>query len=183
MSEFRVANRYAKSLMDLSIDQKNIEDIFKDITVFKNTIDTIPALQNMLKSPLIFPDKKSQVLREIFEKSFQSLTMSFFDIIIRKKREYFLDQIAKAFIEQYYAYNKISTVMVKTAVQVNDKVNNEIKQQLEKATGNKIVISNSVDADLIGGLVIQIEDRLYDASISGKLKQVRKELKNEYISK
>ena len=105
------------------------------------------------------------------------------EIVIRKKREYYLPDIAIAFIGQYNDINKITTANVKTAVAVSDEVIAEVRTFIEKQTGKKVILETSVNPELIGGLVIQMEDKLYDASISGKLRKAKQELLNTYISK
>jgi F-type H+-transporting ATPase subunit delta len=111
------------------------------------------------------------------------MTISFMEIVIRKKREYYLPDIALAFIGQYNDINKITTANVKTAVAVSDEVIAEVRSFIEKQTGKKVILETSVNPELIGGLVIQMEDKLYDASISGKLRKAKQELLNTYISK
>ena len=72
---------------------------------------------------------------------------------------------------------------MKTAVAVSDEVIAEVRTFIEKQTGKKVILETSVNPELIGGLVIQMEDKLYDASISGKLRKAKQELLNTYISK
>ncbi len=88
-----------------------------------------------------------------------------------------------SFIEQYNQINKITTAKIKTATTIGDQAIDEVRAFIEKQTGKKVVLETSVDPSLIGGLVIQMEDKLYDASISGKLKKAKQELLNTYISK
>ena len=63
------------------------------------------------------------------------------------------------------------------------KIKQQIREALEKETGKRVNLKSSVDAELIGGLIVQVEDKLFDASIAGKLRQAKKELLNTYISK
>src|SRR5438067_90496 len=119
MSELRVASRYAKSLLDLSVEQHNLEEIIRDITFFKKVYEEQKPLQMLLKSPIIPGDKKNAILKQLFERSFHKNTLAFFDVIIRKKREYFLHSIAAAFIDQYNELNKIISATVKTAVAID----------------------------------------------------------------
>ncbi|MBC7382041.1 MAG: ATP synthase F1 subunit delta [Bacteroidia bacterium] len=182
MSEYRVSGRYAKSLIDLSQEKNILETIYTDIVAFKKATEQTPALVNMLKSPIINSDKKLTVIKEIFGKSFNPLTISFIEIVINKKREFYLIDIANAFIQQYNQINKITTARIKTATAISDAAVIEVKTFIEKQTGKKVVLETSVDPSLIGGLVIQMEDKLYDASISGKLKKAKQELLNTYIS-
>jgi F-type H+-transporting ATPase subunit delta len=183
MSEQRVSGRYAKSLIDLAVEQNLLEVINADILAFKAAIDQNHALESLFKNPIVKGDKKLAIIKQIFGSSFNKLTISFFEIVIEKKREYYLLDIAIAFIAQYNVINKITTAKVKTAVVVSNEVINEVRAFIEKQTGKKVILETTVDPELIGGLVIQMEDNLYDASISGKLKKAKHELLNTYISK
>ena len=94
-----------------------------------------------------------------------------------------MDVIAKVFIEQYNVLNNIMQATVKTAQVIDDKLKEEIKLFIEKYMGKKVELKSIVDPKLIGGLMIQMDDKLFDASISGKLNQLKQDLLNTYISK
>ncbi|MFN4083630.1 MAG: ATP synthase F1 subunit delta [Bacteroidia bacterium] len=183
MSEYRVASRYAKSLLDLAKEKGMVEAIYGDIVFFNNTLLDNRNLFNLFKSPVVQGDKKFAVLKNIFGKLLNPLTIAFFEIIIRKRREMYLPSMAKAFIAQYRELNGIAEANVKTAVTLNDSQVAEIKKHIEQQTGKKIELQQIIDPNLIGGMVVQIGDKLYDASVSGKLKKAKKELLNTYISK
>ncbi|MCX6187459.1 MAG: ATP synthase F1 subunit delta [Bacteroidetes bacterium] len=183
MSEFRVASRYAKSLIDLAQERNILEAIFSDIQLFAKTLENSHELLGMLKSPIINGDKKMAVMKMLFDRSFNPLTTSFLEIIVRKNRERYLGTIAQAFIAQYNELNNIIEASIKTAVETDESIKQQIRVALEKETGKRVNLKSSVDASLIGGIVVQVEDKLFDASIAGKLRQAKKQLLNTYISK
>jgi len=183
MSEFRVASRYAKSLLDLAKEKNIINDIYNDILLFNNTLSQNNQLVSLFKSPVINGNKKFAVVKSIFGSKLNALTIAFIEIIIRKRREMFLLAVAEAFIAQYKDLNNIVNASLKTAVAINDNLTAEVRNFIEKQSGKKIDLTIKVEPNLIGGMVIQIEDKLYDASIAGKLKKAKKELLNTYISK
>ena len=109
--------------------------------------------------------------------------MKFFAIVVRKKREPMLQAVADGFVEQYNTKFNIANASVKSAIELSEAALAEIKSHLESQTGKKINLSSKVDAELIGGVVVQVGDRLFDASIAGKLGKLKQELLNSYISK
>lgn len=183
MSEYRVASRYAKSLIDLAKEQGSLDTVYKDMKDFLDTLKRNPQIDVMLKSPVITGEHKTSVLKKIFEKAYHKNTMELFDIVVRKNRAMFLPSIAQAFIEQYQLLNNMMKASVKTAYAIDDKVREEVKQFIEKYSGKQVELQTIVDPQLIGGIVIQMGDKLYDASIAGKLRNAKKELLNTYISK
>ncbi len=183
MSEYRVASRYAKSLLDLSKEQNSVEAIKADIDAFSQLLKSSAALQNLLKSPVVNIGDKIAVLHKLFDRSFNKTTLTFFDIVVRKGRSNVLDAIAECFVEQYNELNQIVAASVKTAHPIDEKTAAEIMQFVQKQGGKKVSLTTTIDKDLIGGVVIQVGDNLYDASIAGKLNKVKQNLLNTYISK
>jgi F-type H+-transporting ATPase subunit delta len=183
MSDFRAAARYAKSLIDLSMEKNLLEQVHADMQSFLTVFKQNHSLQAMLKSPIITSDKKMAVLNKVFGASFQKLTMQFFEIITRKNRSAYLDSIARSVISQYNDLKNIATATVKSAVALDSKTYDEIKSFIAKATGKNIELQTIVEPKLIGGMVIKIGDKLFDASIAGSLNKAKQELLNTYISK
>ena len=91
-----------------------------------------------------------------------------------------MPDIAKVFIEHYNKFNNIMQASVKTAHPIDEKLTDEIRQFIANYTGKKIELKTIVEPKLIGGLVIQMEDKLFDASISGKLNKLKQDLLNTY---
>lgn len=183
MPDFQVAGRYAKSLLDLGIEQQIEDNLFEDISSFKSALES-RDLYLLIKSPIIKADKKINILKSVFGESYNNVTLSFFDILTRKSREKMLPEIAESFIRQYKKYKRISTVKLTTAVEITEDALNKIKAALldSDVTDQKVELETEVDPNLIGGFVIELEDKLYDASVAHKLDQVKKQfLQNSYI--
>lgn len=183
MSVQRIASRYAKSLIDLAIEQDKLEEVKGDIIAFNKATDN-RDLYLLLKSPIINPSKKQEVLKALFDGKFSKMVMSFIQIIVNKNREKFLPEIADEFITQYKAHKHISTVKLISAVPLSDESVAKIKERLvaSKTTDDQIEIETSVNPELIGGYVLEFGDRLYDASVAHQLDRIRKEFtKNDHI--
>ena len=183
MSDYRVASRYAKSLIDLGIEKNIIDTLYDDICNFKESLNN-RDLYLLVKSPIIKADKKIGILNSIFGESFDKATMSFFNIITRKGRESFLPEITDSFINLYKKHKHITTVQLTTASPITQEALVAIKKALELSndTDQQVEIETSVDKDLIGGFVIEMDDKLYDASVAHKLEEVKKQfMNNKYI--
>lgn len=183
MSELRVAGRYAKSLIDLSKEQKSTDAIKADMLDFQETVSKNISLHTLLNSPVVKNGDKLAVLNKVFAGSYQKLTMDFLAIVVRKNRSNILPSIAVSYLDQYNDLNNIVKASVKSSHPIDAKTTAEVTQFVEKQTGKKVVLTTKIDPSLIGGLVIQVGDSLYDASISGKLNKVKQNLLNTYISK
>jgi F-type H+-transporting ATPase subunit delta len=174
MSSERIAHRYAKSLLDLATEHDGPERIFVDAASFVKAAHN-RDLALMLKSPIVPTDKKSQALEALFGSHFAPLTMKFINLIVSKSREAFLPQIMEAYQVQYRLRNKISQVRIHTAAPLGDANLAQIKQKIsEQLPGQQLDIIEVVNPDLIGGFVIDLGDKQYDASIAHQLDKLRK---------
>lgn len=183
MSETKVASRYAKSLIDLAKEQNNLEEVNNDITFFLEVCKQSPDLVKLFRNPVVKTDMKHTVVNKIFASRVTKLTQLFLDIIVRKNREFYMVEIAREFRKAYNLHKGIVLANVTTAVAVDQKLLSEIQEFISKETGKKIELSTKVNADIIGGFVIQLEDKLYDASIASKLANIKKKLIKSHLTK
>lgn len=173
MSVSTVANRYAQSLIDLAVEQNKLEQIHEDMQGFKSSLES-RDLVLMLKSPIINSSKKISAFKAVFGGKMDEMTMSFFNLVMKKGRESALPEITNAFIEQYRAKKNISSAKVITATKLTQEKLEAIKASLSKSGTTTFEIEEEVDESLIGGFVIEMGDKKYDASVKHKLDKLRK---------
>ncbi len=183
MSLGKIASRYAKSLIDLAREGDKLEVIYADIVGFQEAVGN-RDLFLMVKSPIINSEKKKNIFKAIFEGKVDKLTSAFFDIIIRKGREQYLPEIADEFVSQYKHIKGITSATVTTATPITADQIEIIKTKLKgmNAGIGVVELETKVDSSIVGGFVLEVEDKLYDASIKSKLAGLKKEiLDNSYI--
>lgn len=175
----RLATRYAKSLLDLSIEKGQLEEVYADMLWLKAVSKSNRDFVTLLKSPVITGDKKIKIVEAVSKGRLSKLTTAFNALLINKTRESNLPEIAGAFITQYKEYKNIQTLRITTASPVSDEVKKAIVDQVKKTGGfDNIELEEKVDPSLIGGFVLQIGDKLIDASISYDLKAIAKQFEN-----
>ena len=136
----------------------------------------------LLKSPIVKTDKKTSILTEIFSKSVSDITMVFIHIITTKKREMYLEGIAKSFISLYKSHKNIETVTLTTANPIDDITKSEILDYVKMNGKSDVELSEIIDQNIIGGMVVKIGDKQLDASVIRDIKELRKTFnKNLYI--
>tara|TARA_Y100000385_G_scaffold291633_1_gene370935 strand:- start:1159 stop:1692 length:534 start_codon:yes stop_codon:yes gene_type:complete len=176
MSELSVARRYAKSLLDLAIDEKKLDNVMSDAKTISAALES-RDLYLLLKSPIIKADKKLKALATIFNDKVDDLTMRFITLITKKGRENILPEIIGAINSQYNEMQNITSATLTTAVEVDTSVIDGIETKLKSGDG-AVDIDTQIDADIIGGYILEIGDKVYDASVRRKIKDLRKELTN-----
>jgi F-type H+-transporting ATPase subunit delta len=185
MRQTKVAQRYAKAIFDLAVETSKLEEV-------KNDFELIQSVQNkdlhlMLMSPIVKGEKKIAIFEAVFSKHIQPITSSFFKLIFSKGRSVAINDIINAFIEKYRIQKGIKLVELTTAVEVSKEIQGNISAVLKENSllkGKSIELKTKVDSSIIGGLIVQVDDKLFDASIRHDLQVIKKQfIENMYISK
>lgn len=178
MIEIKLGDRYANSILVLAQERGQVERVREDFQLIQKVCRSNPDFVNMLESPLIKSDKKQRILDMIFGKSFCDITQNLIEIVVRKRREGYLDDIADRYLFQYDKLNNITRGRLRSAAPLTADQIAKIKQLVEKEFKTSFEIVHEIDPSLLGGFVLNIGDRQFDASISTRLRA----LKNEFDS-
>lgn len=181
----KVASRYAKSLIDLAVEQNKLDRILEDMQSLREAVKS-RDLFLLLKSPIVPASKKTEIMKLIFEGKLDELTMAFINILITKGRESHVTEIVGEFLAQYKRIQHISTVKITSATALSDDKVEAIKAKFltSSTTDDKLDVTTAVDPELIGGFVVEYDDKVYDASMLHKLNNLKKNFtKNLYVSK
>ena len=182
MKTSRAAIRYAKALILESVENKNLEKMFKDMQTVWQTFEENPDLRHLVESRVIKNSIKSSSLNLIF-KQLGSLTKNLINVLEDNNRINLFETISYKFIELYKEHKGIQSAIVTTTVPLNKEIENQVLETISKLTNKKTTLINKVDKSLIGGFVIRLGDIEYNASFKNKLKKIKQEFnKNTNLS-
>jgi F-type H+-transporting ATPase subunit delta len=168
-----VSERYAKALFELALEKGAVEEVYQDSLLIAKTCETSRDLRLLIKSPIINSGKKLTILQDIFEKSINIISLTYLLIMVRKNREAFIPAIAHEYIELYQAYKNILTVHFKSPVLPDEATRKQVIGLMEKYTKANINLTAEVDDSLIGGFILNWDDKQYDASIRREIDDLR----------
>lgn len=184
MSNHRVATRYAKSILELSIEKGQLEEVNED---FKNLAAMGKASRELalaLSNPVLTSDRKLKVLKALFSKGCSPITTSFFEIVSRKNRESVLLDIAKEFVNQYNQYKSIQVAEVSTTTPLTETQRNQLISLVKEISGlQEVILEEKINPALIGGFVLKVNDRQLDESLSSKLKALKVQFSQNHYEK
>ncbi|MBL0342255.1 MAG: ATP synthase F1 subunit delta [Bacteroidetes bacterium] len=182
MAETKVARRYAKSLLDMGKERNITEQLFNDMTLVAGAIHDNRELGVLFKSPIVNNDKKEAIIMAIFDGKVNEVSIEFMKIINRKKREYYLEDIALSFIDLYKVFKHIQPAFVVTATKMDEKSRNEMLAIVKNSTGSFVDLKEIIDPSIIGGFILRWGDRQIDASVVHKLNALKQDFsKNFYL--
>ena len=184
MNNPRLAGRYAKSLLDLATEQKQVDAVYADMKWIHEICKSNPDFVNVLRSPVIKPSAKQKILESITKDRVSVLTGAFIKLLVIKARETNLPEIATTYIDQFNELRNIHKVKITTADPISEEMKNAIMANVKTAAtpGQTFEIETAVENELIGGFLLETGGTLVDASILRDLKDIQKQfMNNDYL--
>lgn len=169
----RLANRYAKALLELANEKGAVEEVRADMKYLLQVISQNPDLHIMLKSPIIKSDQKKKVMNEI-GKNLNNITSSLIKLLIHHRRESSIEEIAATYLEQYRVFKGIHLVQVISARPLTNNIRESLIKKIKSHIGGSIELEEVVSPEIIGGLVLRINDREYNSSVQNQLNEFKK---------
>ncbi len=175
MRASRAAIRYAKATLSLAQDQNVAEAVDADMKRILNTLTAHEELQQVLHSPILKSDHKTEALKEIFSENHQ-ITRGLLNLLSENKRISLLGEVAQKYIALYDQLKGKEIAVVTTAVPLNKELEKKILVKVKELTGNSVTIDNKIDESIIGGFILRVGDLQYNASIANKLNNLKRSL-------
>lgn len=184
MSDNRIANRYAASLLQLAIEKGKVDRVHEDMKQLGGAIHHNRELLSLFRSPVVKADAKSKVLDKVFAGQFDEITSSFLHLVVRKRREDVVPAMTSSFERQYNLYKGIVKARLVTAAPIDEELRKNILNIITTETKQHVQLEMAVDAELIAGFVLTVGDQRYEASVARELKDLKKLFSdNPYIQK
>ena len=181
----RLAGRYAKSLIDLAIEKDELENVYQDMVFLHDICRSSREFVVLLKSPVVNADKKEKIVQAVTGGKIGQITQAFTKLLIHKSREFYLPEIAQAFIQQYKDHHRIHVVRLTTAIEVSEEIKAAIVNRIKKdADIDRVELISLVNKEIVGGFIVELDDKMMDASIVYELAKIRRQFEsNDYIYK
>ncbi|MBP6550998.1 MAG: ATP synthase F1 subunit delta [Flavobacterium sp.] len=178
MSSTRAAIRYAKAILEIA-DSKNVtSEVSADMALIASTIQSNSELSSFIQNPLVKTDAKKDVVSEVFA-SVNPVTQSIFQLLLENKRFEILDSIAVEYNKLFDIMNGVEVAKVTTAVPMDAELEAKVSAKIASiSSSKKITIENIVDPAILGGFILKIGDKQYNASIADRLQVLKRELSN-----
>ncbi|MEA2043680.1 MAG: ATP synthase F1 subunit delta [Bacteroidota bacterium] len=173
----RIAVRYAKALLKAAKEDDKVNQIHNDLRIIRDVAEK-KEFQQMLENPVYSGTQKKKIFKQIFEEKIDNLTLRFLNLLADKNREMLLLNAIRNYGALYRKENNISKVTFTTAYKAEAAFEKEVKEVIESKFDTTAELSSVTDEAILGGFIINIEDRQLDASAKATLNKIRKELIN-----
>lgn len=171
----KIAVRYAKALLDIAQEQQKLDEVAADMNYLKKVNSENVDFQSLLKSPVVNSQRKIEIFKALFG-VFNNVSLMFIELITKNRREGLLAEIAEAFEHQLNELRGIVPVKIISASQLDESLRKEIVKKIEANVKGTPKIVEEVNPEIIGGFIIRIDDKQFDASILRQLNNLKQRL-------
>jgi len=177
MAGTRAAIRYAKAILSMADSIGVASEVNNDMILIASTIKGNLELSTFIQSPTISVEVKESALLEVFA-NINGVTKGFFHLLFENKRFEILEAIAVAYSNLFDEANGIEVAKVTTAIPMDADLEAKVLAKIASLSDKKITIKSIVDPAIIGGFILTIGDKQYNASIANRLQVLKRELSN-----
>ena len=170
-----LAQVYARSLFQVAREQNVLDDIHDQLGIWSDTLSENRDLQVFFFSPRFTSNEKKDAIRKIIDGGDERF-VNFLELLAERHRLPVSFRIRRAFDDMWREENKLLSVQVTSAVDLDEALVKSIGERIEERTGRRIELTSKVDPDIIGGLILQVGNRILDASVHGRLERLRRQI-------
>lgn len=169
-----VANRYAKAIFELAEENGQLDQTYQELSALRQVFEENDSLAALLSGvDLSLAEKKSLI--DALKKGASPFVSNLIQMVFDYGRMDDLVAIIDEFERRYDAFNKRIHAEVITAVQLDTKQRDQLKAGLAKRlSANEIVLHETVDPSILGGVIIRANNETLDGSLSSKIEQIRR---------
>lgn len=175
MKNPKLASRYAQALYDFSIEMNQVEEVYRDILSILELMKEHHEMRTVLESPIITQDRKLKFIKATFHNRICEIAYNFITLIVSKRRATQLQMICQQFVKIYYKSHNIKEAYITSAYPLSEKMAHYLKNYLEKDSPYTFICHLSVNSNIIGGLIVKIDDFYFDAGILSKINRLKAE--------
>ena len=170
--------RYAAALYDLAAEQRELDTVVDQMSALGRLIDQSSPFRRLLASPLIdVTQARTAASAVLAEQGFGKTVSDFVGVVANNRRLPALRAIVTAFATLVAEKRGVVTAVVASAHPLSDVQREQLRARMIEAGFGNVNIEESVDAGLLGGLVVRIGARLYDTSLKSRLQRLQYAMK------
>jgi ATP synthase F1 delta subunit len=170
-----IASVYARSLFEVAMEHGKLDVVRDQLGEFADALDQNQEMQVFFFSPYFSTPEKEEGLDKVVT-GVDPLVRNFLRLLIEKSRMPAVFRVRRSLDELWQRENKLLPVEVTSAIELDKNTVKQIGDRIGEETGQKIELSERVEPDILGGLIVRVGNSIIDASIRARLDQLRKQV-------
>jgi F-type H+-transporting ATPase subunit delta len=172
-----IARTYSEALFEVAKEKGSLDEVHEQLGEIADAVEDDRDLQVFFFSPYFSSNEKRDGISKAISGGNKEL-INFLELLAEKHRMPALFRIRRRFDELWSVENERLAVTVTSAIELDDSVLKSIGDEIEEKTGKTIELTSNVDESILGGLVLQVGNRVLDSSIRNRLEKLRREVAN-----
>lgn len=172
IKNLKAVKRYADALIEAT--EGNYDEIKENLELIYDSIFKNDELKTFFLHPVISPETKIDILKETFQDKINPKTLNFIMLLLKENRFVEFESILSVFKDRLNELNNIKKVSVTTAIEIDNSIKENIVNKLKNKLNSEILLDLNIDKDILGGIIIRLEDKIIDLSLKNKFERLRK---------
>ena len=175
MSRMTSARRYAQAVYQIATEKNNIEQWVEDLSVLSAST-LAPDFLAFVNSPNVGNEKKTSLIKDVFSGEVNVDAVHLCCLLSLRNSVSILPKIADYVQEFLDADKGIERAEIVTAVQLTKHQEEKIKDYVSSIVGKELTLTNRVEADILGGFLVRVGDRVMDGSLRTRIEDMKREV-------
>ena len=179
MIEATLSKRYARALLELAEKRDQVAVYYESLTSLNETLNSNVQLKGALENPFFDIGQRLKVVAAVASKmGFDEILSNFVKYLTKKGRMSLFSEITFAFQQLHFRKIGALEARITTAKKMDESFYKQITQILEKKTSKKVSYVADVKPEVLGGVSVVLDGRVYDGTITSDLNRLESRLKN-----
>lgn len=171
-----IAKRYGTALFNLAVEKNEVDALFSQVQMVKETIESNPEILNILEHPQVNEAQRILLVEKVYTNQVSDGIIGLILLTIKKNRQSHLVAIFDCFLDLVYEHKNIVFAHVTSHKAMTQNQREQMMAKMQELTNKEIHLVEYVDVQLIGGISIRLGDRVIDYSIKGLIGDMKKQL-------
>ncbi len=176
VSNLQVASSYANAWFKQAQEADVLEQAYQDVVLLKQVGRENKNLIKVLQSPIIPSEKKLAIFQQLFGSHVHDLTLTFFSIVSKKRREAYLLPILEKFLAMYRVHHQVQLATITTSCKLPADLVDPVKDLVKSwKSCQEVILTEHVNPAIVGGFILRVGDQQLDNSLANRLAKMKKE--------
>jgi F-type H+-transporting ATPase subunit delta len=168
-----VSREFSSALFSIAVEENKVELFEEQLALLKTVFEENPDYAILLSSPNITKEEKDSLLEEAFGLVLSEHLLSFLGVLSEQNKIFILHDCIEDFFSLALNYRNVTTAKITSAVELSEEQKSRLLKKLEALTDKKVSMSFEINPQLIGGLTLEVDGKVIDASLLNQIRDIK----------
>jgi|AntRauTorcE11898_2_1112593.scaffolds.fasta_scaffold34795_2 F-type H+-transporting ATPase subunit delta len=164
---------YASSLFEVAKELDEIESVFEELSFITDRFFEDKKFYHFFTSTTVGKEERKEVIDNIYGQKINNALLNFLKILIDKNRASSIFDIKNVYASLLDQQRNVKRVTIESVVELTDAHKTKLIHKLSDLTGSEIVLKNVITPEILGGVIMRIDNEIVDASVLSKLNNIQ----------